>query len=362
MNYDHGGNLFALAGEMGVRYEELTDFSASINPLGISSAIRSAILDGVDGLVHYPYANAEPLCAALAAFHGVAPDQVVAANGTTELIYLLPRIIAGTRAMIVAPAFSEYERSLVAAGWTVRHHCLDPAKRFDLNIDALARDLSTGDYRMLFLCNPANPTGRLYSVEEIGAVAALCRSRELLLVLDEAFMDFCGEEASAIPVLIPDGGVIVLRSMTKFHAIPGLRLGYAVANPSTVAAICQARGPWSVNSLAMAAGMAALADEDFRQRTIAYVIAERKRFASALADIRGISVFASDTNYLLAQLSTPISSGELRRLLLGKQLLIRDCANFHGLDGSFVRMAVRRPDENETLLAALKGLVSDRVS
>lgn len=359
MNYDHGGDLFALAGKMGVRFEELADFSASINPLGISPAVRNAIIGSMDGLVHYPYAYAEPLCAALADFHGVDPGQVVAANGTTELIYLLPRVIPGSSAMIVAPAFSEYEKALVAAGWEVRHHCLSPAERFDLNIDALSRDLSENRCQILFLCNPGNPTGRLYSLEEIVAVAALCRSLGLLLVLDEAFIDFCGEDASAISSAVSEGGVIVLRSMTKFYAIPGLRLGYAVTDAPTAAAISRTRGPWSVNSLAMAAGMAALADVDFRIRTLDYLAVARERFAAGLRKIKGVSPFAGAANYLLVRLSVPIPSSEIRLRLLGKRLLIRDCGNFHGLDDSFIRTAIRSPDENAMLVAALQDAVSD---
>lgn len=356
MNYDHGGNLFALAGTMGVRFGELIDFSASINPLGMPQTVRKAIIESLDGLVHYPYAHAEPLCAALAGFHGVTPGQVVAANGTTELIYLLPRVIPGNRALIVAPAFSEYERGLLAAGWEVRHHCLSHSEQFNLDIDLLARALSVSNCRMLFLCNPGNPTGRLYSGEDIRTVAALCRNCGVVLVLDEAFIDFCGEDLSAIPSLIPDGGVIVLRSMTKFYAIPGLRLGYAVTDEVTAAALSAARGPWSVNSLAIAAGMAALADTDFKNRTLAYLAVVRESFIARLADIPGIHPFAGAANYLLLRLSIPLSSAETRRRMLQKRLLIRDCANFHGLDDSFIRLAVRRREENEVLVSALRNL------
>lgn len=359
MNYDHGGDLFALAGKMGMRFEELVDFSASINPLGISPAIRNAIIESMDGLVHYPYAYAEPLCAALADYHGVDPGRVLAANGTTELIYLLPRVIPGRRAMIVAPAFSEYEKALSAAGWEVRHHCLSYADLFSLSVDELARALAGNDYQLLFFCNPGNPTGRLYSLEEITAVASLCRSLGVLLVLDEAFIDFCGEDASAISTLVPDGGVIVLRSMTKFYAIPGLRLGYAVTDAPTAAAISRSRGPWSVNSLALAAGMAALGDADFRKRTLDYLATARESFAAGLADIKGVSPFAGAANYLLVRLSAPLSSAEVRLRLLGQRLVIRDCVNFRGLDDSFIRTAIRCTDENAMLVTALRDALSD---
>lgn len=351
-SYDHGGDIFGTARRLGVDPGRMIDFSASINPLGMPEGVRRAIVEGVDRVLHYPDPFAGPLRGLVASCHNVSPEEIVLANGSTELIYLLPRLFRGNRALIVAPAFSEYAKALSVAGWEVRHHLLSPDDGFGLEVASLAASLAKG-CDLLFICNPGNPTGRLYGRDELLAVADACRDIGTVLVLDEAFIDFCGESASLLPDLVRGGGSMVLRSLTKFYAIPGLRLGYAAASADICRRLSELGGPWSVNALAQAAGAAALTDAGYRQRTVEYIEQERELLYRQLSAIPGLVPFEGAANYLLVRTEVP-ASRLCEDLLLRSGLIVRDCSSFTGLDRHFFRVAVRSREENRALVESLR--------
>ncbi len=226
-NFDHGGNVFAVARSLGVPPEEILDFSASINPLGPAPGVRDALATVFNRLVHYPDSDCTELREALAFSHGVEPANICVANGSTQLIYLLPRLTPGKRALVIAPAFSEYAKALTRDGWVVEQFILEAAEGFAIPFDRLEKGLRDG-YDLLILGNPGNPTGQLYPLAVVQKIDCLCRAAGCFLVLDEAFMDFC-EEGSAKHYAVERDSILVLRSMTKFHALPGMRLGYAIA-------------------------------------------------------------------------------------------------------------------------------------
>jgi threonine-phosphate decarboxylase len=354
--HEHGGNIFAIARSLGVNPEKILDFSASINPLGMAPAVREAIIASFDKLLHYPDKGASELKEKLAAYHGVDPGEVAVANGSTELIHLMPQVAKGKKGLIVAPAFAEYAFSLQRGGWEIDYFTLPSSDRFTLSLPALREKLRE-QYDLLFICNPANPTGSLVSRGEIEQVVELCRQSGTFLVLDEAFMDFC-EEESAKQLIRRTPRAVLLRSMTKFFAIPGLRLGYAIGRPETVAAISSLQDPWSVNTAAQVAGIASLSDPGYVERTRSYIENERSSLADGLESLEFLRVFPSRANYLLAEIVTGFGAAELRTRLMRKGILIRDCGNFHGLDGRFFRMAVKLREENEVLLDELRGMAS----
>ncbi|GFO65955.1 threonine-phosphate decarboxylase CobD [Geomonas paludis] len=350
--HEHGGNVFAVARNLGLAPERIIDFSASINPLGMAPGVREALTQSLDRLLHYPDKGAAELKQALAAYHGVDPAQIAVANGSTELIHLLPRTFPGRKALVVAPAFAEYALALERAGWHIDYFTLSPDVDFALDTAALGERLKAG-YDMLFLCNPGNPAGNLLPLHDVTRVIDLCRESGTFLVLDEAFIDFC-EEESAKHLVRGNPRAVLLRSMTKFFGIPGLRLGYAIAAAETVAQIVAQQDPWNVNTAAQVAGIASLADEGYCVRTRSYIDEERARLAAALAEIPGLQVFSGRANYLLVRiLRQGVSARLLREALLAKGILIRDCGNFQGLDASFFRVAVRLEGEDDLLLRAL---------
>ncbi len=351
--FDHGGNIFTIARSLGVQPEDILDFSASINPLGLAEGVGEAVYASFDRVMHYPDSGSTELKKALAGFHGVDDARVTVANGSTELIYLIPRLLAGERrGLVVAPAFSEYAKALSSAGMEVNYLNLNAENGFRFSLEEFENRLSEG-YDVVFLCNPGNPSGTLIPLPDIAAVLDLCRAAGTFLVLDEAFMDFC-EEGSGKYLVMDRGQGIVLRSMTKFFAVPGLRIGYAMASPAIVRRLESMRGPWSVNTPAQIAGVVSLRDEEYIRRTIRYVEAERAFLASELARIEALRPFPSAVNYLLVRITEGYTASELRKELIKRFILIRDCSNFQGLDGGFFRVAVKKREENVKLLEALK--------
>jgi threonine-phosphate decarboxylase len=360
--FSHGGTLFALAAAMGIEPESLLDFSASINPLGPAPGVRLAVAAAFDRVVHYPEIGSPGLCRALAAYHAFPAERIAVANGSTELIHLLPRLTGKSsgRALLIAPTFSEYAHALELAGWRIDYLCLSPEDGFTLDLARVATELAKG-YDLLLFCNPGNPTGRLYPAREVAALHDLCCQSGCFFVLDEAFMDFA-EEQSAKHLLPEDNyDWLILRSMTKFFGFPGVRLGYAVASPALIERLQQLLPPWNVGELAQAAGLAALADREHCRRTREFVDAERERLVARLGALPGLTLFPGAANYLLLQITSGMTAAALQEKLLAERLLIRDCSNFIGLDGRFFRVAVRTGEENERLLQALERALAQEV-
>jgi threonine-phosphate decarboxylase len=350
-SYDHGGNIFSVARALGVAPDRILDFSASINPLGMSPMVREALVCSIDSLVHYPDATHAGLKLALAKFHDLSPDHFTIANGSTELIYNLPAMLPGSKALIISPSFSEYVRALRLHGWETEHFVLTPENSFSIDMGKLERTLASG-VDLLFICNPGNPNGTLYPQRDMEEVYSLCRSAGTFMVLDEAFMDFC-EEASAKRLIVRSDNAVILRSMTKFFGIPGLRLGYAISNGTLAGRLNSMGGPWNVNSLALAAGAAALLDARHNQESLECISRERDMLFGRLAQFPQFRPYPSSANYLLVEITGGMTSRELTDRLLPYKILIRDCASFMGLSERFFRVAVRSGDENNRLLECL---------
>lgn len=350
-SYDHGGNVFTAARALGVAPDQVIDFSASINPLGMSSSVRSALIGSLGSLIHYPDASHKELKQALGEFHDLSPAHFTIANGSTELIYNLPSLIPGRKALIVSPSFSEYVRALNQHHWEVQHFILKPENHFSIDTDELERVLAEG-FDALFICNPGNPSGKLYPERTIEKISTLCLAAGTFLVLDEAFMDFC-EEASAKRLIAQSENAVLLRSMTKFFGIPGLRLGYAVSNAPFAERLDSMGGPWRVNTLALAAGAAALRDVRHNRESLEFVRQGRRALIEGLADFSQLKLYPASANYLLVEIGEGMTARELRERLIPHRILIRDCASFTGLSERFFRIAVRTGDENKRLLECL---------
>lgn len=344
----HGGDVYQLARTLGVPVGELLDFSANINPLGFPPGIIPALDAALPEVVHYPDRRCQALRQVLASYHGRPPEEILVGNGSTELIYLIARGLRPQRALIVAPAFSEYEQALQAAEVPVDFHLAPEANNFTLD-----RPLDPQGADLVFLANPASPSGALMSPDLLHSLIAGLDAAGVYLVLDEAFVDFV-EEASFKGRLSAFPHLLILRSFTKFFGIPGVRLGYLLAAASLIERLAMVQEPWSVSTLAQAVGRACLADADFMARTRNVVHREREYLVRGLAKIPGLFPFPSAVNYLLVKLTRPgASAARLREAMLAHRVVIRDASNFRGLDSRFFRVAVRRREENDRLLQAL---------
>ena len=347
---EHGGNIRALARRAGLRVEEVLDFSASINPLGPPSWLARVIQEHLVEVRHYPEPYAESLVKALAHHHGREANEVVVGNGSTELLFILPGVLPFRRTLIPVPAYVDYARAAEWAGIEVEVLPLREEMGFALGLENLEKRLRSGD--LVFLGQPNNPTGQLFDADRFLRLAS---TSSCLFVVDEAFADFAAGYRSLADRRLDN--VLVLRSLTKLYAIPGLRLGYLVARPELATKVRQRIPPWSVNVLSQAVGRAAVEDGEFVRQSREFIGTQRKMLLARLRRIAGLKIFPGVVNYLLARLEQG-DAAVLADRLLKQRIAIRPCANFHGLDHRFFRVAVRTEQENERLCQGLEKTLS----
>lgn len=349
---NHGGQVRAYREAFGPAEGEWIDFSANINPLGPPAGVREAVIRALGEIRYYPDPRQEEFRARLAGFWEVAPESVIAGNGAAELIFLLMRVWKPRRLLTVAPAFGEYEEAASAEGAAVERIVLDPRRGFAVDADRLAEALRRRTADLLVLANPNNPTGRLVDPSGLEHVLDEAERLGVRVMLDEAFLDFCPGERrlTRISRAARSEGLFVLRSMTKFYSLPGLRLGYGVASPGIVRAMDRLRPPWAVNGPALAAGMAALEEESFRLETRGWLAGARERFRRRLEAL-GFETIPSEANFLLVR-RDDFDIARVWPRLAGRGLFVRDCRSF-GLDRRYFRVAVLPAREQDRLLEAL---------
>lgn len=352
----HGGDIKYYLEDVPPCVDKLIDFSANINPLGLSPKTKAAIAENITGVVHYPEPGSRSLKKALAVFHNIKQDNLTVGNGSIELIYLIPKALKAKKILIVTPTFSEYEFAAKANGAKIIFVKTKENENFKIEFSNLQKVLSRVD--LVFLGNPNNPTGSCLHAEELSPLVEACARHKTVLVIDEVFMDFvetCDEDSflSAAP---RNKYLLILKSLTKFFALPGLRLGYAVGHRDLVRSISGLQYPWNINSLAQAAGRDALKDSAYMNYSREYIAGEREFLFSGLKDIKGLKAFSPSSNFILCKLDgcSVKSAKVLNKRLVKKGLVIRNCGNFRGLNEKFFRVAVRKRDENRRLITALK--------
>ena len=347
----HGGLDPAELRDYGLRPGEVVDFSANINPLGPSALVRQAA--AAADLASYPDRESLALREALGERLGVPVDHLLVGNGSTELIHLLTRsrLRPDDRCVIFAPTFGEYEAAAVATGADVHHCTATEAFGFRLPVEEAVRAIRELRPALVFVCNPNNPTGVYLEREPVERLIEAVGEGGLLL-LDDAYASLADSPWDATP-LLGCGNVAILRSLTKDHALAGVRLGYLAAQPEVIRGARALQHAWSVNAVAQAAGLAALRDNDHVAAARA-VIAEGKAYLCAELAALGLTVSPSATNFLLVKVG---DAAGLRRALLRRGLAVRDCASF-GLR-EHIRVAVRGRGDCARLVEALREVLAD---
>lgn len=353
----HGGNIWEAAKRLGIDPLKIIDFSASINPFGPSARALKALRSSLSLIPPYPDPDAQELKRALSARHSIPESSILPANGSTELIHLIPMVFKPGKALIVGPAFSEYGRALKLSGTKISGFVLDWRDAFRLDEKKLARRVE--GCGIVFIGNPSNPAGTTLSREEVLSIASICRKKGAVLVVDEAFADFA-EDISIIQDAPSLKNVIVLRSMTKFYSMAGLRLGFAAASKPVIEKMRKHLPPWSVNTLASVTAIAALTDARYIERTSKWAVTEREFLASSLGRLNGIRVFPSGANFVMALIEGAPDALELKRRLIKKGLLIRDLGDFAGLGKAFFRISLKKREENKALLRELSDVFGEK--
>ncbi|MBC6419052.1 MAG: threonine-phosphate decarboxylase [Prochloron sp. SP5CPC1] len=343
----HGGNLAWAARVASCPRSLIVDFSASINPLGPPSKVMAAIVGSMEVLRSYPDPHYWGLRSALGQFHQLSPEWILPGNGSAELLTWASRELAGqcSQTYLLTPAFGDYWRALAANGATIQPCPL----RGGINCQNVLPKSG------LLLNNPHNPTGKLLRVREIEPYL----KQFALVVVDEAFMDFLppSEEQSLIPLVQDYPHLVILRSLTKFYSLPGLRLGYAIAHPDRLARWQKWRDPWPVNALAAAAGEAAIVDSQFQEQTWNWLPPTRAKLFDGLKSLPGLMPLICYANFILVK--TECSASQLQAKLLPlHRILIRDCLSFPELGDRYFRVAVLSGEDNQRLLDALKVILT----
>lgn len=339
------------------------NFSVNINPLGLPDCVVKALSRAQQVFSDYPDTECVSLRRAIAGREGVGEQHIVCGNGASDLIYRVCASAGINRALIPVPAFSEYGRALSINGLEAEYLYTEAADDFALTCEAFEKWIAGTAGRSpenlpdaVFLCNPANPSGRLMTCEALDAAARWCREHGAMLIVDECFLDFHPDAAALTAVntirkalsggaYAPD--IIVIKAFTKIYAMAGLRLGYAVCSrPEAAASIAAFGPPWSVSGPAQTAGLAALSDRDYLRRTVELIGAERRRLSDFLKNY--FVVYKSDANYILFK-----GPEGLAGAMAEQGIAIRSCGDYAGLDDSFFRVAVRTEKENDMLMEAL---------
>jgi histidinol-phosphate aminotransferase len=339
----HGSINDAELADLGVNREEILDFSVNTNPLGPPPSALNAARSVA--WTHYPDDRATQLRRDLAARDQVDERAVIVANGSSEIIWLvaLAFLDPGEAAVIVGPTYGEYARATRIVGGVVHDYRADPSDGFAVDLSTVVDLVHSVDGRLVFLCNPNNPTGTLLSADDIRTLSqAVPRA---MVVVDEAYRPFVDDPPPTTP-LLDRGNVILLRSLTKDCALAGLRLGYALAPPDICAALDNVRPPWSVNAVAQAAGLAAIGDEAHLERARAEVRQARVYLTAALSGL-GFRVLPSSANYLLVEVG---NAAAVRARLLEHGVCVRDCTSF-GLP-EYLRIGMRPIADCQQLIAA----------
>jgi len=352
IKYGHGGDI-----ETAKAYYsgEILDFSANINPLGMPEGVALAARESIRDTVHYPDPHCRRLRQAIAEKEGVEARNILCGNGAADLIFRLALALKPKRAVVLAPTFSEYESALRAAGCDVQYHRLRRENHFDVT-DALLDQL-TPDIDMLWLCTPNNPSGRLIEESIMDRILEHCRRSGIFIAVDECFLDLCTQGKPLTGKIRRFPRLFLLRAFTKSFAMPGLRLGYGLCGDSDLLERMAASGPpWAVSVPALAAGLAALLEDEFLERSRAYIAEERQWLTGALRKL-GFWVCEGAANYLLLHSDQPQDLGDAAQ---ARGILIRRCGNYVGLDEGFYRVAVRRREENQRLIQVLAECLEEK--
>jgi threonine-phosphate decarboxylase len=350
----HGGDVDACAPIAGVAPGQILDFSASINPLGPPPSVRKAFIESYNEISRYPDPYGEKLKHALGGRHGVSPAEVLLGNGSTQLIYLICAALRPRTALVVGPAFSEYANALALTDARVGQFSLPPTDGFRFSLPRFMAAWEK-DCDIVFLATPNSVTGQLIPRRDLEKIAHAALTRKTLVIVDEAFIDFVEEESVKLLVR-RNPYLVVLRSLTKYYSLPGLRLGYLLGAPRRITQLAEYQEPWSVNSPALHVALACLNDSAFEIETKRWLERERDSLLRRLTGLRGFNPIPSQANFLLVKMEGNTGDAlQLRSFLLRtKKLLIRACDSFAGLGHDYFRVAVRRRADNRRLIAGLR--------
>ena len=329
--------------------KKILDFSSNVNPLGCHSGVKKFLKKQLDQIDVYPDSESTRLRNNLKWFTGLNRSQILIGNGATEIIYNFCSAFVNkkTKVLIPCPTFSEYEKAVKFCGGKIIHF-----RSLNLNND-FSKFLSKIPTKgIVFFCNPNNPTGELLSKKQMKEIVETAKKKSALVFVDETFIELVPDSN---PTLVPNiriyENLFILRSFTKSFGLAGLRIGYGLGSKNIIEILQRIKIPWNVNYLAQSAASAAICYSEFLERSCKAIKKENSFLMNSLSKFEWLSCFQSSTNFIL--IKTKINSKLLQKKLLKKNILIRDCSSFCGLNEKYVRIAVKNRNQNKLLIKAL---------
>ena len=356
----HGGNIYELARRLGCSPFEIDDVSSNVNPLGPPPGLCEFLAGCLPAITVLPEVDNQDLIRRFAGYAGLPAERVLAAGGTTQFIYSLPRVLPEKRALILGPTYSDYADGCRVNGLQPEFVLAEEKDRFEPPLARLEAALRGQE--LVFICNPNNPTGRLIPGRDL---AGLCRRHpRSRFIIDESYLPFVTEGEQESVARQGLANVIVLLSISKIFRIPGLRIGFLAAAPETVAACSQAVWPWSVNSLAHSA-VHYIAEHpepvrEFVLETRGRLEHEREVFRGLMGKHPGFTVFPACASFMLVRLPEALSAGQAWAQLAEDRILIRDCSNFKGLTDRFIRICPKSPELSGRIAEQLGELAAQK--
>ena len=335
----------------------MLEFSGPINFLGPSPKAVEAVKENARLIKFYPDPNPVEFKEEIAKYvgHGVDEENILLGNGSIELIYMITEILPKDfKALIPVPSFSEYEKAALRVGGEPVFVQLP--QDFSLEVDKIKKAV-TNDTKIMCICNPHSPSGTLYSKEQLLDLVDFCNKKEIIFSVDENYIEFADKSMeNTLAGMVKDyENLFVIRSVTKFYGMAGIRFGYAVAAENLIDKLETIRQPWSINGLACQVTMAAINDTEFIEKTKQTIAKEKAALAKALGKIEGLHVYPSVTDFLLVKMENKkITSTMLKELLAKERILIRDCCTFMGLDDHYFRVTIRSAKDNQQLVEKIK--------
>ncbi|MCG6944307.1 MAG: threonine-phosphate decarboxylase CobD [Deltaproteobacteria bacterium] len=349
----HGGDPERELKRLGIDAREILDFSVNVSPLGVPPEIKAIWQELLAEVDRYPSVDGQGVARYYQERFDLDPARVLAGNGSTELIYLTPRALQLRKVAVITPSFHDYTRSSLAAGADVLEVKLGAEESFaPPGFDILEEVMIESDG--LFVGNPNNPTSTVFPRQLLLDLAASFPSKWILV--DEAFVQFFDEpeEVSLIRQEPPQKNILVFHSLTKFFALPGLRLGAVVGHPDTISRLRPLKEPWSVNRVAEKVALKLIGCADYEDNVVQLIRQERPRVLARIREISGFQAFEPAANFLLARWIQTNDLDDFLSFMLRSGIHFRDCRNFPGLENNFFRMAIRQGEENDRVLKLMQ--------
>ena len=355
----HGSDLEKIEEYYHIPKEEITCFSANVNPLGLSAAVRERLSQNLDVVTRYPDRNYTELRQAISRYCSADPSHIVVGHGSTELISSLISQRAPKKALILGPTYSEYARELSLSGGVMEDYSLKESQDFTLDVRDFIRSF-TEDTELVILCNPNNPTSSAILASDLETIISECRERGIFVMVDETYVEFAPDisAVTAVPLAARYDNLMVIRGVSKFFAAPGLRFGYGItSNQEFLKTLALHQNPWSLSSIADFAGQLMLADTAYIENTRALISREREMMFRKIREIPGLKAYEPYANFIIVRIQKDgVTSFDVFEKAIKERLMIRDCSSFESLAGEYIRFCIMLPEHNEKLLRVLQSV------